>query len=125
MSMRGERAGGRWGTWNDELSQLAKLYNRTAGELNTLYAKVRHSEAYFRSLIEHASDLIVILNRAGILVYASPSSVRVLGHSDDDLLGRPLRDLAHLDDAAGLEQVIANAHQGAAATQPFTLRFRH
>ena len=64
---------------NDELAELATVFNRTTGELKNLYAKVRLSEAYFRSLIEHASDLIVILNRNGHLVYASPSSSHVLG----------------------------------------------
>ena len=112
-------------TGSDELAQLAKLFNRTAGELNTLYAKVRHSEAYFRSLIEHASDLIVIVNRAGMLVYASPSSLRVLGDAAEDLLGRPLPDLVHLDDGARAGELVANVQEGPGATLPFTMRFRH
>jgi nitrogen fixation/metabolism regulation signal transduction histidine kinase len=53
---------------NDELAQVARVFNRTTTELHDLYAKVRHSEAYFRSLIEHASDLTVILNQTGTLV---------------------------------------------------------
>ncbi|SPE38293.1 putative Histidine kinase [Candidatus Sulfopaludibacter sp. SbA6] len=113
----------------DELAQLAQVFNRTTAELNTLYAKVRHSEAYFRSLIEHASDLIVILDRTGILVYASPSSLRVLGDAADDLLGRPLRDLVHADDAARAEELVASAQQGPnpgpSPALPFAMRFRH
>ncbi|SPF34987.1 putative Histidine kinase [Candidatus Sulfopaludibacter sp. SbA4] len=118
---------------NDELAQLAQVFNRTTDELNSLYAKVRHSEAYFRSLIENASDLIVILDRAGILVYASPSSLRVLGDAADDLVRRPLRDLVHADDAARAAELVAGAQQGSSPgpsprqspALPFALRFRH
>jgi two-component system, cell cycle sensor histidine kinase and response regulator CckA len=116
-------------TGKDELAQLAQVFNRTTAQLNTLYAKVRHSEAYFRSLIEHASDLIVILDRAGILLYASPSSLRVLGDAAEDLLRRPLRDLVHADDAVSAAELVVNVQQrpgpGPSPALPFTMRFHH
>ena len=110
---------------NDELAQLARVFNRTTRELDSLYGKVRLSEAYFRSLIEHASDLIVILNRTGQLVYASPSSSRVLGYTPGQLLGQPLGDLVHPEEAVFAGQFVANEPPEAGATRPFALRFRH
>ena len=110
---------------NDELAQLAEVFNRTTRELNTLYVKLRNSEAYFRSLIERASDLIVILNRAGQLVYASPSSSRVLGYSPHQLLDRPLGDLVHPEDAALARHLLSSEPPEPGATRPFALRFRH
>jgi len=112
-------------TGNDELAQLARVFNRTTAELNALYAKVRHSEAYFRSLIEHASDLIVILDQGGILRYASPSSQRVLGDRAQDLVGRPLGDLVDAGDAALAAELLADAQERPGALVDFAMRFRH
>lgn len=110
---------------NDELAQLARVFNRTTGELNDLYAKVRLSEAYFRSLIERASDLIVILDRTGRLVYASPSSSRVLGCAPSELLGQPLVDLVHPEDATLAGELVSTEVPDPGATRPFALRIRH
>src|ERR1041384_7999201 len=59
---------------SDELTHLAVSFNRTSNELQEIYAKLANSEAHFRSLIENAADLIMIVSRTGDIVYASPSS---------------------------------------------------
>ena len=56
----------------DELTHLAGAFNRTSRELSDLYSTVRNREAHFRSLIENASDLIIIVDRSGRISYASP-----------------------------------------------------
>ncbi|MFN0122982.1 MAG: two-component system sensor histidine kinase NtrB [Blastocatellia bacterium] len=42
---------------------------------------VRRSEQYFRSLVEHSSDVIVVFDAAGAIKYASQSLARVLGYA--------------------------------------------
>ena len=54
-----------------------------------------HGDALFRALVEHASDLIAILDDGGIVRYASPAHERVLGRHPDTLQGRPVRELIH------------------------------
>jgi diguanylate cyclase (GGDEF)-like protein/PAS domain S-box-containing protein len=51
----------------------------------------RHSEAYFRTLILNAADLILIVDDEGRIRYGSPSAAGLLG--TDDVTGRPVRDL--------------------------------
>lgn len=51
----------------------------------------RNSEAYFRSLVQNASDVILILDEDDRVRYASSSADRVLGHPN--LVGTPIADL--------------------------------
>src|SRR5262249_57794230 len=48
----------------DELSQLSIAFNRMAKRSEELYGKLSRSEARFRSLIENASDIILITSDA-------------------------------------------------------------
>lgn len=59
---------------------------------------VRASEARFRSLVQHSSDLIFVVGGDGVIQFASSSATRLLGHDPDALVGRTLAELAHRDD---------------------------
>jgi PAS domain S-box-containing protein len=53
--------------------------------------QLHRSERRFRLLIEHASDLITVLNLEGLIRFQSPSLERVLGYAPTELLGRSER----------------------------------
>src|SRR5687767_14964459 len=57
-------------------------------------------DAAFRVLVEHAADLIVVADAAGVVRYVSPSAVR-LGYAGD-WVGRTIADLVHPDDRAAV-----------------------
>src|SRR5262249_3544498 len=66
-----------------ELGQLARGFVRMVHEVDARQQRLkqaeealRQSEQHFRSLIEHASDVITTLDKAGIILYASPSFER-------------------------------------------------
>jgi diguanylate cyclase (GGDEF)-like protein/PAS domain S-box-containing protein len=61
-------------------------------------AAVRASEARFRSLVQHSSDLIFLLDEQGIVQFASSSAARVIGYEAEALVGVELAALAHADD---------------------------
>jgi PAS domain S-box-containing protein len=80
-----------------------------------LEAKVRQRtrelsdrEARFHSLVQHSSDLIVVLDPAGCMRYVSGSIESILGWSPEEVTGRPLSDLVHPDD----EPKVGNAIRG-------------
>ena len=54
----------------------------------------RQSEARFRSLVAHSSDLITVLDAHGTVTYQSPSVERVLGYRVDEIEGTRLRAAA-------------------------------
>jgi diguanylate cyclase (GGDEF)-like protein/PAS domain S-box-containing protein len=65
------------------------------------------SEARFHSLIDNASDAIVVVDAAGVMRYHTPSTERVLGEASDKLKDRPLADLLERADAEELYLLLA------------------
>lgn len=59
---------------------------------------LRASEARFRSLIQHSSDIIRIINREGLIVYDSPSSENILGYQPGHMIGKTPAEFIHPDD---------------------------
>ena len=70
-------------------------------ELEAAQANLKKSEIHFRSLIENASDVIMILDEEGVITYGSPSLERVLGYGPSELLGKNVIEFVHEFDALG------------------------
>ncbi|HEX2060752.1 MAG TPA: EAL domain-containing protein [Thermoanaerobaculia bacterium] len=56
------------------------------------------SEHRFRALVENASEGIALVDARGEFLYAGPSTERVLGYRDGQLIGRNFGELVHPDD---------------------------
>ena len=69
-------------------------------------AALEASRRHFRDVVQHSSDLIVVLAADGRITYTSPAVTDVLGYTERALLGRPAADLVHPDD---LERVRTGA----------------
>ncbi|MER6395348.1 EAL domain-containing protein [Kitasatospora sp. NPDC001603] len=65
----------------------------------------RNSEAYFRTLVQSASDVILILNADDGVRYASSSAERVLGYADLD--GVLITDLVPPEDSRAVGSALA------------------
>lgn len=59
---------------------------------------LRESEAKYRLLLDHSSDLIWNMNAEGIFTYVSPSWKRVTGYEPSSIQGAPFQPLVHPDD---------------------------
>ena len=70
---------------------------------------VRESAKRFRALIEHAYDAVVLLDGNIGLIYASPSTERILGYSPGELVGRDGFDLIHPDQLRDAKEQFAAA----------------
>jgi diguanylate cyclase (GGDEF)-like protein/PAS domain S-box-containing protein len=57
------------------------------------------TEQRYRALVENSSDGVALIDRDGKFVYAGPSTTRVLGYSERELVGRNFAELVHPDDA--------------------------
>jgi diguanylate cyclase (GGDEF)-like protein/PAS domain S-box-containing protein len=73
----------------------------------------RQSEARFRSLVAHSSDLITVLNADGLVTYQSPSIEGVLGYRVDEVEGKRFDRLLSEHDRPLLAQLISLDGRGA------------
>ncbi len=78
-----------------------------------LHDKLAHAraEAQFQSLVQNASDLILVVRGDLSIAYQSPSVERVLGYASDSLLGEDVETLAEPEAAPALVQVLRGARR--------------
>jgi diguanylate cyclase (GGDEF)-like protein/PAS domain S-box-containing protein len=79
----------------------------------------QESEARFRSLVAHSTDLITVLDGAGVVTYQSPSIERVLGYRVDEVEGTPFEEIVAAGDRTRLKQLVTG--DGAAGPEGHTL----
>jgi diguanylate cyclase (GGDEF)-like protein/PAS domain S-box-containing protein len=72
----------------------------------------RQSEARFRSLVAHSSDLITVLDSEGMVTYQSPSVERVLGYQVGEIEGTRFDRLLSEADRPRLQRLIAGDGAG-------------
>ncbi|MBA2457415.1 MAG: EAL domain-containing protein [Gemmatimonadales bacterium] len=84
----------------------------------------RQNERRFRSLVQHSSDVIVVIRPNGQMRFVSPSATRVLGYDPAELVGRPISAVLHEDDAGRSAAFFAEAMRAPGVTGPVELRFR-
>jgi len=90
-----------------------------------LEARSARREGYSRALIEHALDIVTVIDTNGVIQFESPSIRRLLGYEPEELVGTSGFDLIHDDDVARARVAFAT---GVTAGQPspfIELRLRH
>ena len=86
---------------------------------------LRQSEVRFRSLVEHSSDLITVVDAARIRRYASPSYEQVLGYHPDELIGSPIDEINHPEDVEVERQFFAALSRRPGAVDRYEIRVCH
>ena len=89
----------------------------------------RQSEARFRSLVAHSSDLITVLDAHGTVTYQSPSVERVLGYRVGEIEGHDFARLLAESDRPRLAQIVAGVGEayvgGGSETHVIECSLRH
>ena len=83
------------------------------------------SEARFRSLVAHSSDLITVLDGSGIVTYQSPSIERVLGYAVEDVEGERFDRLLAEADRSRLLPIINGGGSADAESHTFDCSLQH
>ena len=92
---------------------------REAVSLHT-EAAGRQNEARLHALVQHSSDVIMIVDPDGTLRYVSPSMMTVFGHAPAHVIGSPVTTLLHPEDVPAarrfLEELTHTAPRPGAAS---------
>lgn len=81
---------------------------------------LRESEAKYRLIAEHSTDLITVIDPSGIIQYVSPSHLPVLGYEDGEIKGAIL-EMVHPEDIQSLSDQFMRA---LVKKEPFQTEFR-
>ncbi len=81
-----------------------------------------YNEARFRALVENSHEMIMLVNKKGIVSYVSPAITRILKHKMEDAVGNSILDIVHEKDAAIMNAYIRQIIDSPKI--PHTLEFR-
>ncbi len=90
-----------------------------------LLEKLRESQEMHRVIEEHSFDLIFRCNLMGSFLYISPSCNKLLGYSQDELLGTDIASLIHPDDVSNIAQQFFQQRDSEIISTLYCSRFRH
>jgi diguanylate cyclase (GGDEF)-like protein/PAS domain S-box-containing protein len=82
-------------------------------------------ERRFRSLVQHSHDLLLIMQRDGVITYASPSAIPVLGYEPADLRGPERPRFVHDDDLEVFRTLMQRTIEHPGETHDFLVRVEH
>src|SRR5215467_6914140 len=91
----------------------------------TLDAPPRDAHERLRSLIENTSHIILLLDPEGVILFAGPSSERVLGFAPQELAGRAIFECLHPDDLPPARRVFEQVLRYPGAPLPCEHRMIH
>jgi PAS domain S-box-containing protein len=107
-----------------------KTYGRVSNfrditDVQRAEAALSRSEIYYRSLIEHGADIILVLSPEGLVQYVSPAVEHLLGYAALVLKGRNVFDLIHPEDLALSRQRLQRVLEPRTTSEYVELRIRH
>jgi diguanylate cyclase (GGDEF)-like protein/PAS domain S-box-containing protein len=103
------------------LAENARLLIRATA----LASDLGQSEARFRSLVQHASDVIIVLDATGNISYESPAVQRVLGYRPEARVGTNALLTVHADEAPRVREILGYVAQNPREFRTLEFRARH
>jgi PAS domain S-box-containing protein len=111
----------------DPKAQFAELMGmiRHAVEKREVEEALAHNERHFRSLIENAADVILIVNDDGTVLYVSPAATRVLGYTQDEIIGSSILNVADPTNSDSILGAMRRACQHPELPVSFEVKMKH
>lgn len=88
---------------NSTASVAGGITGKKIGEI-----QLKHGEEFYRNLIAEAQDGIVLTDDQGIIRFAAPSVTKVLGYTQDEVLGQSVFVYTHPADLDAAKQAFQN-----------------
>jgi PAS domain S-box-containing protein len=99
--------------------KIRQLVRRTSVE-----GMLQQNETWFQTIIQHSDEIITLLNRDGVIIYASPAIQPMLGYKTISMTGRKQMELVHPDDLAAVKDEFSRVFEKDHARNPVNYRIR-
>ncbi|HLX12134.1 MAG TPA: PAS domain S-box protein, partial [Bacteroidota bacterium] len=86
---------------------------------------IRRHELRFLTMIENSSDGILLIDKTAEIMYAAPSTLRILGFTIEESIGESLTKFLHPEDVAAARALVADALKRPNEKLRSEFRFRH
>ena len=110
-------------------SRILAAQNRRLQEQATterlLLVDMQRNEERFRSLVQNASDGVVVLGEEGLIRYESPAVERILGRRAEERVGQAIGADIHPDDRSTVERGLADVAAVGGSEARVEFRARH
>ncbi|MGH9081986.1 MAG: diguanylate cyclase domain-containing protein [Acidimicrobiales bacterium] len=107
-----------------ELQRRTAQHEHARREADHLAARLEQRERWWRALVEHTSDPIVVFDETRHIVFASPAFEALLGFTPDEAIASHLAEVVHPDDLADLRVAAMEVDRDRPSTQSLC-RLRH
>jgi two-component system cell cycle sensor histidine kinase/response regulator CckA len=103
---------------NDEIGELSRSFNQMVGDLKELNESrergaeaLRSAKEYTDNIIGSMTDMLVVVSPDGSIISVNEATARLLGYSEQELIGKPVRSLfAAAEDPTVEEQAVTVPH---------------
>jgi len=99
--------------------KIRQLVRRTSVE-----GMLQQNETWFQAIIRHSDEIITLLNRDGVIIYASPPIQPMLGYKAMSMTGKKQMDLVHPDDVTAVINEFSRAFEKDHLRTPVRYRIR-
>ncbi len=102
-----------------------RLTGVTVAQKELAESTLRTNEERFRSLVQHSSDTTLLMDGGGIVTYASPATVDLLGRSPEEVEGVVVVELVHPVDRQRVEARFSSLFDQTGVSEPVQFRIAH
>jgi diguanylate cyclase (GGDEF)-like protein/PAS domain S-box-containing protein len=102
-----------------------RLLRNLESKVRERTAALARSEERHRTLVQNSSDVVTILDAAGLIFDATQSSERVFGFPPSHMIGRRIVELAHPDDRGTIDAYLKRFTAKPGSGPPLEWRLRH
>jgi two-component system, cell cycle sensor histidine kinase and response regulator CckA len=106
-------------------SYYAGLEADHLAQVRATESALRESEGELRALFESSRDMIIVLDRAATPVRVGGAFRKILGHTEEQIVGRSTFEDVHPEDRARVQGALAALVAGDASQATITWRHRH
>lgn len=122
----------RWMAWTNRAprgveGQVTAIHSvgRDIDDRVTAERRLQESEARYRLLADHGTDMVFQLDLDLVRRYVSPACREILGYEPEELIGIRPMSMAHPEDAASVTLAFQSLLSGRVDRQSIVNRFRH